>query len=76
MLRKTPGFTVIAVTLALELGMNTAVFSLVNGVMLRHLPYPEPDRIVSLWEESTRQGPANASTTGASIDGKTSARDA
>ena len=51
-LRKTPGFTFMAVaTLAAGLGMNTAVFSVVNTVMLKRLPYPEPDRLVSIWEE-------------------------
>jgi len=54
---RRPGFSTVAIlTLALGLGTTTAVFSVVNGVLLRPLPYPEASRLIRVWSENREQG--------------------
>src|SRR5262245_54120349 len=58
-LRLNPGYSVIAiVVIALGIGTNTAIFSIIDAVILKPLPYAEPDRLVMLWETRPDRGGA------------------
>jgi predicted permease len=69
LLRKNPGFTLIAaITLALGIGANTAIFSVIYAVLLAPMPYPEPDQLVMVW--SRVQGGNNSVAAGDFLDWK------
>ena len=64
--RRRPGLTAaLVVTLALGIGANTAIFSVVNAVLLQRLPFPSADRLVMVWEDATNAGfPRNTPAVG------------
>lgn len=56
-LAKKPRFySVVILTLALGIGANAAIFTVVNGVLLQPLPYPQPERLMMVWTHYPRQG--------------------
>ena len=73
MQRKNPAFTIVAIfALAVGIGANTAIFSVVNTVLLRPLPYKDAERLVMVWEDASRHGyPRDTPTAANFIDWRT-----
>jgi putative ABC transport system permease protein len=62
MLRNSPAFALVAIlTLALGIGANTAIFSVIHGVLLKPLPFPQQDQLMTVWEKSDDGGRSNTS---------------
>jgi predicted permease len=75
-LRRSPGFTAVALlTIAAGIGANTAIFSLINAVLLRPLPFADPERLVIVWEDLTFAGfPRNTPSVANYVDIKAQSR--
>jgi len=70
MLRKTPGFTAVAlITLAVGIGVNTAIFTVVNALLIKPLPFPDPGRLVTI--QNTIRTPRGTFVRLSGLDGRT-----
>jgi putative ABC transport system permease protein len=68
MLRRNPGFAAVAIlTLAIGIGANVMIFSVVNGVLLRPLPFPDSQRIVTVWETDSNRGIVHGTASAAEL---------